>query len=100
MTNQEFAAEKLGEMKQRRVMEFSRTGKQVPASHSEQILESLLCGKKLTPIQAINDFECLRLSARIHDLRDIGILINTEKMPTKRGGSFARYSLVTDDEQI
>lgn len=100
MTNYEYAAEKLGEMKQRRVMEFSRTGKPVQASHSEMILEHLLIGEKITPIYAINEFECLRLSARIHDLRDIGILIKTEKLPTKRGGSYARYSLVTDDEQI
>lgn len=47
-------------------------------SQSKQILNHLLTGKSLTPITALIRFNCLRLGARIYDLRKIGHPIKTE----------------------
>lgn len=46
-------------------------------SQNEQIKAHLESGGKLTALEALKMFGCLRLSGRIHDLR------HTEKMPIK-----------------
>ena len=61
-------------------------------SQNTQILNYLLSGKKLTPITALNKFNCFRLSARILDLRKKGYNIITENV-TRKGKTFAEYSL-------
>jgi|TARA_R100000081_G_scaffold59966_1_gene29879 hypothetical protein len=61
-------------------------------SQNKQILNYLLKGKKLTPIDALEKFGCFRLSARILDLRKEGYEIITENI-TKQGKTFAQYSM-------
>jgi len=56
----------------------------------EKIRKHLEKGKSITPIEALNKFGCFRLAARIHDLRDEGMLIKTEKVTTK-GKTYAKY---------
>ena len=56
------------------------------------ILDHLSSGKKLTPIDALNEFGCFRLAARIGELREMGHDIKTTII---RDGdsSFAQYEL-------
>ncbi len=62
-------------------------------SQNQQILNHLQSGKKLTAIQALNKFDCFRLSARIGDIKELGYNIQT--IPIKKNGKrFAQYSLV------
>ena len=56
------------------------------------ILDHLLSGKKLTPIDALNEFGCFRLAARIGELRERGHDIKTTIIHDG-GASFAQYSL-------
>ena len=64
-------------------------------SQSEQILKYLQAGNALTPLEALRKFNCLRLGARIYDLRQLGYQINsrliTDEHTKKR---YASYSLV------
>lgn len=48
-------------------------------SQKKQILYHLLCGYKLTPLIALDDFECLSLSQRIGDLIKDGFKIERER---------------------
>lgn len=41
-------------------------------TQTEQILQRLKTGRTLTPVDALNDFGCFRLAARVKDLRDQG----------------------------
>jgi hypothetical protein len=61
-------------------------------SQSKQIIRHLLNGGELTALQALKKFQCLRLGARIYDLRRQGFDINTEMV--QRGEKrVALYSL-------
>lgn len=62
-------------------------------TQKQQIKEHLSKGKKLTPIQALNNFGCFRLAARISDLRKEGLNIATKNV-TKKGKTFASYSVI------
>lgn len=62
-------------------------------SQNEQILQHLKRGRKITPLDALNKFGCLRLAARISDLRGQGHVISTENL-TKDGKTFASYKMV------
>jgi 23S rRNA pseudoU1915 N3-methylase RlmH len=62
-------------------------------SQTDQILNYLSNGKVITPIEALNKFGCLRLAARIADLRKSGHLIFTDSI-TKNGKTFASYKLI------
>lgn len=63
-------------------------------SQSDQILKALERGLAITPIGALRRFGCLRLAARIQDLRARGYNITTETAKAN-GKSFARYRLIT-----
>lgn len=54
-------------------------------SQATRILAHLKAGKKLTPLQALQKFGCLRLSGRVLELRQAGYDIKTKLV--KRGGS-------------
>lgn len=58
----------------------------------EMILADLKKGFKITPLQALTDYGCFRLGARIHDLKRQGYQIDTE-MKTIQGKRFAEYRL-------
>lgn len=62
-------------------------------SQSTRILAHLKAGESITPLQALEKFGCMRLAARIANLRDDGHVIATEKV-THNGKTFARYRLV------
>ena len=56
-------------------------------------LESwLLRGYGITPLQALEKWGCMRLSARIKELRDAGFPIVTE-VAKQNGKTFARYRM-------
>ena len=61
-------------------------------SQYHKILSHLKRGWKLTPIQALNKYGCLRLAARIEEIRDAGFKVATN-MVTRNGARFAEYQL-------
>lgn len=61
-------------------------------SQKESILNYLQSGKSLSPLEALNMFNCLRLGARISDLRKEGYKIQTTY--NKKGKRYAKYILI------
>lgn len=61
-------------------------------SQCEQILTDLKAGREITPMDALRDYGCLRLAARVGELREAGyrIMTDTVKAGDKR---YARYWL-------
>ena len=62
-------------------------------THMQQLLKFLLDGKTITGLSAMRQMHIYRLSARIHDLRAMGFLINTDRDPTNNAG---RYTMSND----
>lgn len=63
--------------------------------HSSQtalILEYLKQHHSLTPLEALDLFGCLRLGARIAELRAQGYEIETEMVTVKRNGTVKRFA--------
>ena len=48
----------------------------------------------ITPLEALNEYGCFRLSARIYDLRQDGHQISEETATTPTGKHVARYRLI------
>jgi len=76
------------------------------STQCDQILAHLSAGKPITPLQALNEYGCMRLGARIYDLRKTGYTINSQKIEvTDRDGKkcfVAEYSMprqLTPDAQ-
>lgn len=65
-------------------------------SQKQQILDYLLEGNEITPIDALNKFGCFRLGARIADLKKDGYDIKTRI--AKGGKNYAIYKLEVCDE--
>ena len=68
-------------------------------SQEERILRYLKTHKKgITPLVALEKFGCLRLSGRIHDLREQGypIMTNIVEVPNRYGdvSRVAEYRLI------
>jgi len=61
-------------------------------SQNNQILSDLKKGKKITPLDALRDYDCFRLGARAKDLRNMGYEVITT-MVKRNGKRFAEYSL-------
>ena len=61
-------------------------------TQTEQILNHLKRGKSITPIQALNRFGCLRLSARIWEIKESGVEVKS-KLESKNGKTYAKYFL-------
>ena len=61
-------------------------------SQEKQILNDLLTGCSITPIDALNRYGCFRLGARILSLRQQGFNIITD-MVELNGKRFAKYSM-------
>ena len=61
-------------------------------SHNARVLTELQTGRSLTPMDALKEFGCFRLGARIKDLRNEGINIITT-MVKQNGKRFASYRL-------
>jgi len=62
-------------------------------SQSAAILYHLQNYGSLTQLQAIDLFNCMRLAARVADLRDAGHNIQTDMKRLKNGKKIAVYSL-------
>ena len=60
---------------------------------TDKIATLLEKGRSITPIQALEKFGCLRLSARIHDLKATGMRIETISHKTNTGKRVAKYKL-------
>lgn len=65
-------------------------------SQTENILDYLLTGKSLTPLDALRLFQCFRLSARILEIKELGYQVETiiESNGKKK---FASYRLKPKD---
>jgi len=64
-------------------------------SQEKQIINYLRKGNKLTSLEALTMFGCLRLSGRIHRLRNQGYFIMTNIIKTNSGKRIAEYELIT-----
>ena len=63
-------------------------------NHQSQVLNHLKQGKTLSQAEAINHFNCYRLSAVIQRLRNVGHNIVTHQEPNLNNkGTHARYEL-------
>lgn len=63
-------------------------------SQSEDILRDLKRGLKITPLDALENYNCFRLGARIYDLKRQGVPVKAELITDERTGkTYARYSL-------
>lgn len=61
-------------------------------SQEKQILKDLEKGKKITALDAFKRYNCLRLAARILEIKNAGYNVKTN-MVKKNGKTFACYSL-------
>lgn len=62
-------------------------------NQSERILGHLKSGRTLTALQALEMFQCFRLSARILELRNAGHPITREMITTPSKKQVAAYRL-------
>lgn len=63
-------------------------------AQSAQILKALKNGEKLTNLDAERRFNCLRLGARIHELKKRGYEIKSQMITVPNGKRVAQYSMV------
>lgn len=68
----------------------------------KKILQYMEKHGSITQAEAVSEFHCYRLGARVFDLKAQGIPIKTETVTGKREDGakylFARYSLIKEDE--
>ena len=72
---------------------FNRKEYVMSQTQNEQILDYLKSGKSITPLEALEFFQCFRLSARIFDLRSDGHNIITKNI-TNDKKTYAEYHLL------
>jgi hypothetical protein len=60
----------------------------------DEIRQALLDGKSITPLDALRDYGCFRLAARIDQLRKQGYCITTE-FAHRDGKKYASYRLIS-----
>lgn len=74
-----------------------RPSKPATKSQTQAIKEWLLSGKSITPLEALEHFGCLRLGARIADLKKQGLEIDNDNPVDERTGKrYASYKLKTE----
>lgn len=66
---------------------------EVQSCQADEILLHLKTGRTLTALEALRLFGCLRLGARIYDLKRRGVRIKKEMTQTASGKWIAEYSL-------
>lgn len=62
-------------------------------SQTDRILDWMLAGNDITPLQALNMFGCLRLGARIADIKARGYLVYSKFVTTPSEKKVKRYYL-------
>ena len=67
------------------------------ASQASQIAAYMMQGNKITPLEALDIFGSLRLSAVIFVLRERGYKIQVERVKTNTGKWVAQYSINPED---
>ena len=60
-------------------------------SQSDDILKALQRGERLTPLDALTQYNCMRLASRISDLKREGHAIYTRTIKTPSGKSVSEY---------
>ena len=69
-------------------------------SQNRAIKEALIGGRRITPMDALRDFGCFRLSARIWDIRHkFGVPVLCEKKKLDNGKRVAEYYVYAPIEQ-
>jgi hypothetical protein len=68
-------------------------------TQTDAIRAHLLSGRDITPLQALDDYGCFRLAARIDELRKSGLEIETIT-ETRNGKKFAKYKLLGQVEMF
>ena len=63
----------------------------ITKTQNSQIRAHLLFGWHITPGEALRRFGCMRLAARIHDLRGLGMAIDSRWIERRRGGKVVRF---------
>lgn len=70
-------------------------------SQNEMILDHLKTFGSITPLKALEEYGCMRLSARIADLKSMGYNIRTDMISRRnrfgRKIMFAEYTLITKE---
>ena len=67
------------------------------ASQAAQILAYMMRGNRITPLEALDLFGSMRLSAVIFTLRERGYVIQTEKVKTNTGKYVSAYWINPED---
>lgn len=62
-------------------------------SQTDRILDYLLTGKSITPLEALDLFGCFRLGARIADIKARGYIVYSEFITTPSQKKVKRYHL-------
>lgn len=68
-------------------------------TQDDMVLDALKKGDRLTPLDALNRFKCMRLGARIWNLRHKrGLQIESKKIRTESGKHVSEYWLPKQGE--
>ena len=59
----------------------------------ERILDYLLAGNSITPVEALNKFGSFRLSERIREIQELGYLIDKRMVDTLGGARVMEYRI-------
>lgn len=78
-------------------MAYENWNPESSASQASQIAAYMMQGNKITPLEALNLFGSLRLSAIIFVLRKRGYKIQVERVKTNTGKWVAQYSINPED---
>lgn len=67
--------------------------KRTSSSQTNLILEWMLAGHTITPLEALEKFKCFRLGARIADIKARGYLVYSEFVTTPSEKKVKQYHL-------
>ena len=74
------------------LIEATEMEKTSTESQEKQISRDLERGRKITPMSALTEYNCMRLGARIYDLKRKGMQIKTNIVELANGKRIAQYS--------
>lgn len=74
-------------------MQNNNENRAASKSQTDQILEYLLAGNSITPLEALDKFKCFRLGARISDIKAKGYIVYSEFVTTQSEKKVKRYHL-------
>jgi hypothetical protein len=74
-------------------MQNSNENSKTSKSQTDLILEWMLAGNSITPLEALEKFKCFRLGARIADIKARGYLVYSEFVTTPSEKKVKQYHL-------